>query len=85
MLKKGLPEFGIGLTPFVLTVPQAFNTLLALVDTCEASLCPLAPAPVPGKNIARDAMAATVNRPAGSKNCVRNFFVSGARTPRTPT
>jgi hypothetical protein len=69
VLVKGFPEFGVGLTPFVFTFPQAFSTALALVDTCwEASALPLAPAPVPGKNTASDAIVATANKPAGRRN-----------------
>ena len=82
---NGFPELGVGLTPFVFTVPHAFKTSLAFVDTCDASACPLAPAPVPGKKTASDAMAATDRRPAGRRNCVRNLPLSGARTPRMPT
>src|SRR3984957_20121351 len=90
-LRKGLPALGTALvTPFTLTVPQdRVVTWVGLVVTWAASECPLAPAMVPGKNIASEASAATESRPAGSRKGLLNgpFMLSlcGARPPRMPT
>ena len=59
MLLNGLPALRTApVTPLTLTVPQArVVTCVGLTETCDASACPLAPASVPGKNIASDASA----------------------------
>src|SRR5580704_15813709 len=87
VLVNGLPALGVAeVTPLMLTVPhERVVTWVGVVDTRVASECPLAPAAVPGKNIANDAMAATARRPAGSRKPVRNVPVCGARTPLMPT
>src|ERR1700742_5155753 len=87
LLRNGFPAVATGLvTPFTLTVPQAcVVTWVGLMETCAASSWPLALAPAPGKNIARDASAAIPSRPAGRRKRLIVFLVNGARTPRMPT
>src|SRR6185437_220022 len=86
-LLKGLPALCTDVvTPFTLTVPQAFVvTCDGFNVTWDESLWPLAPAPVPGKNTANVAMAATARRPAGRRTWVRNALVRSGPTPRIPT
>ncbi len=87
LLRKGFPALVTELvTPLTLTVPHArVVTWPGVIVTCAASEWPLAPARVPGKNIAKDASAATDRRPAGSRNRLCTVLLSGARTPRMPT
>jgi hypothetical protein len=86
-LRKGFPALITPLvTPLTLTVPHAcVVTSPGVIETCVASVWPLAPAKVPGKNIANDASAATERRPAGSRNRLPTVLLMGARTPRMPT
>ena len=71
---NGFPALGTALvTPLTLTVPQArVVTCVGLTETCAASACPLAPALVPGKNIASEARPATERRPAGRRKRLRD-------------
>ena len=85
---NGLPALGVEpVTPLMLTVPhdRVVTCLAGIGGTWAVSACPLAPASVPGKNMASDARAATARRPAGNRNRVRNVPFCGARTPRMPT
>ena len=61
LLRKGFPALGTELvTPLTLTVPhERVVTCVGVMETWAASAWPLAPALVPGKNIASDARAAT--------------------------
>src|ERR1700722_15018250 len=88
LLRNGLPALGTALgRPLTLVAPQdRVGTGVGLVVTWAASECPLAPAVVPGKNIASEARAATERRPAGKRNRLLTvLFLCGAGTPRIPT
>ena len=87
VLLNGLPALRtVPVTPLTLTVPhERVVTCVGLTETCDASACPLAPALVPGKNIASDASPATERSPAGRRKRLVIVFLSGTRTPRMPT
>src|ERR1700684_345663 len=87
LLRKGLPALVTELvTPLMFTVPhERVVTCVGVMEIWAASAWPLAPALVPGKNIASDASAATERRPAGRRNGLRIVLMSGERTTRMPT
>src|SRR5580692_3026944 len=87
LLRNGFPALVTELaTPLMFTVPhECVVTCVGLMEICDASAWPLAPALVPGKNMASDANPATERRAAGSRKRLRIVLSSGVRTPRMPT